>query len=144
MPFATFYGSTGSASNSQLDYAQFATELLAYVTKEVLSDSHDEYTGSPLGSHWTSTMPQQHSEFGSHCLMIVGRIGASMPRMTPASMMESSPSVASYALGAATTGLALRQIWRAFERDVHDDRGGVSLDPKVSSRRLGVNITLHW
>jgi hypothetical protein len=89
-------------------------------------------------------MPERHSDFGNHCLMIVGRIGAAMPRFSPSATVDESPSVAGYALRAASTALALREIWSAFERDVRDDRGGVSLDPKVSARRVGINLTLHW
>ena len=144
VPFLAFGNADAPGVNGQLDYALFATELLAYVTKEVMSDSHDEYTRSPLGSRWSSSMPKRQSEFGNHCLTIVGRIGSAVPRMMPSLSTESAPSAASYAVGAVTTGLALRQIWHAFERDVRDDRGGVSLDPKVSSRRVGVNLTLHW
>ena len=144
LPYTTLYGSSGSMANGQLDYALFATELFAYLAKEILPDSQDEYGRSPLGSRWTSTMPERRSDFGSHCLMIVGQIGAAMPRFSSAVALDESPSMASYAVRAASTGLALREVWRAFERDVRDDRGGVSLDPKVSSRRVGVNLTLHW
>jgi len=144
VPFLTFGGPEVSGANGRLDFALFATELLAYVTKEVMSDSGEEYRRSPLGSRWSPSMPKSSSEFGSHCLMIVGRIGSVVPEMMPSAVLESTPSVATYAVGAATTGLALRQIWRAFERDIRDDRGGVSLDPKVSTRRVGVNLTLHW
>jgi len=144
VPFLAFGNADASMANGQLDYAVFATELLAYVTKEVMSDSRDEYTRSPLGSRWSSSMPREKSEFGNHCLMIVARIGSAVPRMMPTMATESTPSVASYVVGVATTGLALRQVWRAFERDVRDDHGGVSLDPKVSARRVGINLTLHW
>jgi len=144
VPFLAFGGSEVSGARGRLDYALFATELLAFVTKEVMSDSGEEYKRSPLGSRWSSSAPKSRSEFGNHCLMIVGRIGSAVPDMMPSAIAESTPSAATYAVGAATTGLALRQIWRAFERDIRDDRGGVSLDPKVSTRRIGVNLTLHW
>src|SRR5882757_8993307 len=52
-----------AAAGGSVDYAMFATELLAYLTKEVLSDSRDEYTSSPLGSRWSSSMPDGRSEF---------------------------------------------------------------------------------
>ena len=35
-------------------------------------------------------------------------------------------------------------IWSAFQNDVEGNRTGVSLNPKVGSRRIGVNVTLHW
>ena len=132
------------ASSDSLDYATFATELVAYLTKEVLSDSADEYVASPLGSRWSSSMPDRRSEFGGHCLEIVGQLGSAVPRLMPGLGASSAPSITTYALRAATAGLALRQIWSAFEHDVRGDRTGVSLDPKVSARRVGVNLTLHW
>ena len=89
-------------------------------------------------------MPDRRSEFGSHCLQIVGQIGSAVPKMMPSSDLLSTPSAATYAVRAATAGLALRQIWNAFEHDVRDDRTGLSLNPKVSSRRIGVNVTLRW
>jgi len=54
------------------------------------------------------------------------------------------PSTLAYVARAATAGLALRQIWSAFQNDVEGNRTGVSLNPKVGSRRIGVNVTLHW
>jgi hypothetical protein len=137
-------GESATPASGNLDYALFATELAAFLTKEVLHDSSSEYPNSPLGSRWTSSMPDQRSEFGSHCLSIVSNIGSVMPRLTPATDSLGSPSVVNYVVRAATAGLALRQIWSAFERDVRSDRTGVALEPKVSARRVGVNLTLHW
>lgn len=142
LPFFQLGESVGPASGN-LDYALFATELAAFLTKEVLHDSSSEYPNSPLGSRWTSSMPNHGSDFGSHCLSIVSNIGSVMPRLTPGTDL-SSPSAVNYLVRAATAGLALRQIWSAFEHDVRDDRTGVALEPKVSARRVGINLTLHW
>ena len=143
LPYSAF-GYADPNAGAQVDFALFATELTAFLMKEVVSDSREEYKRSPLGSRWSQSMPKQRSEFGTHCLMIVGRVGAAMPRLMPGSSSLGAPSAMQYAARAATAGLALRQIWRAFEHDVKNERSGVSLNPKVSSRRIGVNVTLHW
>ena len=128
-----------------LDYALFATELVAYLTKEVLPDSSDEFDNSLLGSKLTRSMPPTSSEFGSHCLMIVRSIGSSLPfRADASSLAIDQPSTLSYVARAVAGGLALHQIWSAFQNDVEGNRTGLSLNPKVGARRLGVNLTLHW
>jgi hypothetical protein len=133
------------AYSAEVDYAVFATELLAYLTKEVFRDSANEFDNSLLGTHLSRSMPDQHSEFGSHCLMIIRRIGSQLATpITSSSLAVDSPAMLDYAARAATAGLALRQVWSAFQNHVEDDRSGVSLSPKVSSRRIGVSVTLHW
>ena len=128
-----------------LDYALFATELVAYLTKEVVPDSADEFDNSLLGSKLTRSMPPTSSEFGSHCLLIVRSIGSVLPfRANASSLAVGQPSTLSYAARAVAGGLALRQIWSAFQNNVEGNRAGVSLNPKVSARRVGVNVTLHW
>jgi hypothetical protein len=128
-----------------LDYALFATELVAYLTKEVLPDSSDEYDNSLLGSKLTRSMPPAQSEFGSHCLTIVRHLGSLLPLSPSAtSLAVDQSSTLGYLARAAAGGLALRQIWSAFQNDVEGNRAGVSLNPKVSARRFGVNVTLHW
>ena len=137
--------STPRVADPGLDYAVFATELVAYLTKEVLPDSADEYDNSLLGGHLSRSMPQSNSEFGSHCLTIVTRLGSALPfQASMASLTADEPSTLGYVARAAAAGLALRQIWSAFQNDVEGNRTGVSLNPKVSSRRVGVNVTLHW
>ena len=132
-------------SSAGMDYALFVTELAAFLTKEVLHDSHDEYDDSLLGSHLTRTMPDSNSQFGTHCLTIVGSIGSALPMSAPsASLVSGSPSVLATLARTAATGLALQQIWSAFKNDVEGNRAGVSLNPKVSSRRVGANLTIHW
>lgn len=130
--------------SGQLDYALFATELVAYLTKEILPDSSEEYSESPLGSRWNRSMPSTDSRFGEHCINIVTRIGSAIPRPSFRSLAESPPSAEEVALRGATAALALRQIWDAFTNDVEGNRSGVSLRPRVSTRRVGVNVTFHW
>ena len=145
MPLYSSGAGVPRINNPGLDYALFATELLAYLTKEVLHDSTDEYDNSLIGSHLSRSMPDPRSEFGSHCLTIVTQLGAAMPfRAGVASFGADDPSTLAYVARAAAAGLALRQIWSAFQNDVEGNRTGVSLNPKVGSRRVGVNLTLHW
>ena len=136
----------GSAINAtpHLDYALFATELAAYLTKEILPDSSEEFGDSPLGSRWTRSMSDSNSQFGDHCLKVVASIGSAVPMPSFGSVTTTSPSTAEYVLRGATAALALRQVWDAFTNDVQGNRTGVSLRPKVSSRRVAVNVTLHW
>ena len=144
-------GFSGSAlAQPALDYAVFATELIAFLTKEVVADSPGEFDGSLLGSRLTRTMPDSttpdiRSQFGSHCLMIVRRLGTGLPTAGGApSLLSPEPSTLGYVARGAAAGFALRQIWSAFQNDVEGNRAGVSLNPKVSARRVGVNLTLHW
>src|SRR5215468_859837 len=48
--FSTGTGS-GQADSAEVDYAVFATELIAYLTKEVFRDSANEFDNSLLGTH---------------------------------------------------------------------------------------------
>lgn len=45
------------------------------------------------------------------------------------------------AVHAVTT---LRQVWSAFQSHVEDDRSGVSLNPKIGARRVGIKLTFRW
>jgi hypothetical protein len=148
-PLLTLVGdkeATLPAVGSQLDYALFATELIAFVTKEVLHDSRDEYRDSLLGSHLSPTMPPLHSDFGTHCLKVVSHIGSVMPSFGggSVSLAESSPTLFDYAARAATTALALRGAWSAFTSDRGEDRTQFSLSPKVSPHRFALNFTVTW
>ena len=136
--------SSTTARTAALDYATFATELVAYLTKEILPDSANEFDNSLLGSHLSPSMPDQHSEFGTHCLMIVTSIGKALPFPRALAEISGEPSTLDYAARLATACLALRQVWSAFQNNVEDGRTGVSLNPKVSARRVGVSLTVHW
>jgi hypothetical protein len=127
-----------------VDYALFATELVAYLAKEVLHDATDEYDGSLLGSHLSRSMPDANSQFGNHCLLIVSRLGSALPLSRSSVFANEPPSLLASTARAAAAGLALHQLWSAFKNDVDGDRAGVSLNPKVSARRVGVNVTIHW
>jgi hypothetical protein len=132
-------------SSREIDYAVFVTELAAFLTKEVFRDSANEFDNTLLGTHLNRFMPDQHSEFGSHCLTIITRLGSQLaPPLRSSNLAVGSPSLLDYVARAATAGLALRQVWSAFQNHIEGDRSGVSLNPKVSARRIGVNITVHW
>ena len=118
-------GETTRSNSAGIDYVTFAYELVAFVTKEILPDSHDEYPESPLGSRLSRDMAERDSAFGKHCLTVVSQVGAALPWFSSRS-------------------LALRQIWSAFKNDVEDNRRGLSLNPKVGAHKIGVNLTLHW
>ena len=135
----------GHAYSTGVDYAVFATELAAYLAKEVFRDSANEFDNTLLGTHLSRSMPEQHSEFGSHCLTIITSLGSKLVTPTTSTRLGiDSPSMLDYAARAATAGLALRQVWSAFQNHIEGDRSGVSLNPRVSARRIGVNITVHW
>ena len=145
MPLYSFGFGAPQIAKPGLDYALFATELIAYLTKEVLPDSPGEYDNSLLGSRLSRSMPDSRSEFGTHCLTIVTRLGSALPLGGAASTLGvGEPSTLAYVARTAAAGLALRQVWSAFKNNVEGNRAGVSLNPKVSSRRVGVNVTLHW
>ena len=139
-------GETTRSSSTGMDYATFVYELVAFVTKEILPDSHDEYPQSPLGSRLSRDMTERDSAFGKHCLIVVREVGAALPWFSSGSpdFTIGSPSSLDNLLRVASTALALRQIWSAFKNDVEDNRRGLSLNPKVGAHRIGVNLTLHW
>jgi len=137
-------GDIATPSTPGVDYALFATELAAYLAKEILHDATNEYDGSLLGSHLSRSMPDANSQFGNHCLVIVTRLGSALPLSQSSGFTAESPTLLGGVARAAAAGLALHQIWSAFKNDVDGDRAGVSLNPKVSARRVGVNLTIHW
>lgn len=140
---------TPVGNQDQLDYAIFIHELAAYVTKEILRDSSDEYVGTSLiPSHLTTDPVDRHSEFGTHCLTVLGRIRSGLPDSPISGFLSGidggSPSVLAYMARAGTALLALRQVWFAYRNDIEDTRSGFSLNPKVGARKLGVSLTFHW
>jgi hypothetical protein len=131
-----------TSGSMEMDYAIFAYELVAFVTKEVIADSREEYPESPLGSRLSGEMTGRSSAFGEHCLTVVSRVGAALPSFSK--VAPDSLTGLGDLLRVASTALAFRQIWSAFKNDVKDDRRGLSLKPKVGAHRVGVNVTLHW
>jgi hypothetical protein len=131
--------------SDQMDYAIFVHELAAYITKEILPDSADEYEGSSMiPSHLSTGMPEGRSRFGAHCLTVLGQIGSELPAIQVPYMNGDSPSMLAQAARAGAALLAVHQVWSAFRNDVEDNRTGFSLNPKVSARKIGVNLTFHW
>jgi hypothetical protein len=139
-------GETTMSGSVDMDYATFAYELIAFVTKEILPDSHDEYPESPIDSHLSRDTTERGSAFGKHCFTVVTQVGAALPSFSSASPAFTIGSLSGlgYLLRVASTALALRQIWSAFKNDVEDSRRGISLNPKVGVHKVGVNLTLHW
>lgn len=145
----TFFGSAGAptaAPSAGFDYAVFAAELVAYLTKELVPGSADEYRYSLLGSHLSPTVPKPRSEFGSHCLEVVTRLGSAVRGLGGDSpgLGAARPSALAYAARAGSTALVLREMWTAFKNDVEDTRHGVSLKPKVGGGRFSVSFTVRW
>lgn len=64
-------------------------------------------------------------------------------RRRDGNLLIGSASSLDHAARAVTAGLALRQVWSAFQNNVEDDRSGVSLNPRIGARRFGVNATFH-
>jgi hypothetical protein len=143
---------TGTERSAGVDYSAFAMELVAFLIKEVLHDSNEfdrplrgPYLSSSMPEQLSSYMPTQRSEFGSHCLTIITQLGSQLPlpRSAP-SLTVDSTSTLDYGVRALTAGLVLRQVWSAFQNHVEDNRSGVSLDPKVGTRRVGIKLTFRW
>jgi hypothetical protein len=139
-----------AAPSGGLDYAGFVHELVAFTAKEVLHDDDDEIPAASSGipSRLSAEMPEQTSDFGSHCMVVLRQIGTQVSVLPGTRQLASTgralPTVAAYAVRTATTALALRQIWFAFRNQVEDGRQGVSLKPKVSAQTLGVSLTFRW
>lgn len=138
------------ANAAEVDYAVFVRELVAFVTKEILPDSGDEYAHSseipsPLthGPDLDFRMPK--SRFGAHCLIILRQMGSSISPGGAAFFADSSPSMLTYLVRAGTTALALEQIWSMFRNHASGDtRSRFSLDPKVGGRKIGAYLTVRW
>ena len=136
---------SGAVATERLTFSLFAAELGAFLAKEIISDSDEEFRSSPIPSRLNSVAPESRSEFGTHCLTIVTKIGDSLPSLGFSSAeRDLSASVATAALETAATSLALREIWSAFRKDIEGDRRGFSLDPKVGARQVRVNLVFHW
>ncbi len=129
---------------ARLDYAVFAYELLAYVAKEVLPDSPEEYFESPIGSHLSRDLPEHRSEFGSHCLMVIADFRSGLSAAAGDPVLDARPGALDYAVEAATAALALRQLWSAFRNDLTREHSGFALDPKVGARKIGLHLTFRW
>lgn len=135
----------------RFDYAVFAVELTAYLAKEVLRDSPDEFYGSSnLSSTWTSSMPATDHDFGEHCLRVVADIGSGISSQLPARRLEqvgvSAPALTSYAAQGIGTLLAARELWKAMRSDIVEERSDdrLSISPKVGSNKVAVALTIHW
>lgn len=139
-------------SPAELDYAIFVHELVAYVAKEVLPDAPDEYAGSSRIPSRLSAgpMPEHHSEFGAHCLIVLGQIGSKLPTIPTDSLSSLQPSGLSYLMRTAGTVLAVQQLWAAIQNEIDgngekdDSRPGFSLNPKVGSSKVGAYLTIRW
>ena len=113
-------GETTRSSSAGMDYATFAYELIAFVTKEILPESHDEYPDSPHGSHLSRDVTQRRSAFGTHCLTVVSQVEVALHSLSSASsdFTIGSLSGVDYLRRVASTALVLRQIWSAFKNDI--------------------------
>lgn len=131
-------------NSGTLDYATFVLELLAFVAKEVLPDSQDEFPESLIGSRLSHSMPEQRSEFGSHCLTIVTHLRSAVPYFSASRAELGTSSTSALADPARPTALALRRMWSAFENGAADDRRDVSLNFKLGANKLGMSLTFHW
>jgi hypothetical protein len=132
------------------DYGLFAAEVVAFVAKEVLDDSPDEFAGNSLiPSTLSPSMPDTDHDFGDHCLKVVKDIGAGV---TPSRGMpviggvgDAAPMVASYAGHAIGAAFAFREVWNLIRNDIVQNRGeGFSLHPKVGSNKVALSLTLRW
>lgn len=135
---------------AEFSYASFAVELFAYLAKELLPDSPDEFYGnSNLPSTWNDSMPETPHDFGGHCLEVVQDIGdAIMPEDSPKlpAVGGTRPMLASALAQGVGAALAVHEVWKAvddgFERDRRSDV--FSIDPKVGSNKIALALTLRW
>ena len=124
--------STGETRTSatSLDRATFVLELLAFVAKEVLPDSPPEFSESLIGSRLSGSMPEQRSDFGKHCLMIVAHFRGAMLSPPASSIEPGFPG--------------LRRIWSAFESGTEGAARDVSLNVEIGIDKAGVRLTFPW
>jgi hypothetical protein len=139
-----------SAANrrDQVDYGLFATELIAFVVKEVFPNSRDEYAGSSrIPFHMSADVPGSRSDFGRHCLIVLkqfrtGRVASREPIVLPEIESPSHPGAAlGWLRGAA---LFAGEVWSALRNEVEDRQTGISLRPKLSSRKVALKLTVRW
>ena len=139
-------GAATIRGSATLDYTTFAYELLAFLTKEVLSDSPEEYPESSIGSRLSGPMPEGPSEFGSHCLTIVTRIGSAVPFLSGkgSELAGGNGPALDDVARAAAAALALRRAWSDFDKDAPGDRRSVSVKPKLGTDKVGISLTFRW
>lgn len=134
----------GADSGARLDYAVFVHELVAFVAKEVLPNSGDEYArSSPMPSRLSDSMPYQRSNFGAHCLTVVTQLRSQVPALAGI-RASAGASTLDTLVGAGATALFVRHAWSALQKDVEGDRSGFSLHPRLSPNRVMMNFTFHW
>ena len=130
------------------DYALFASELVAYVAKEVLDDSPDEFAGNSLiPSTLSPSMPATDHDFGSHCLKVVTDIGrgiSSSEVPVLGSVGSSAPAMTSYAGHAIGAVFAVREVWHLIRNDIENRSEGFSLHPKLGSNKVALSLTIRW
>ena len=131
------------------DYALFATEVFAYVAKEVLRDSPDEFAGNSLiPSTLSPSMPSTDHDFGDHCLKVVKDIGRGVSSVAPMPSLGGvgrSPVVASYVGQAIGAAFGIHEVWRLIRNDIVDNRSeAFSVHPKVGSNKVALSLTLRW
>lgn len=138
-------------SRRALDFATFASELTAYIAKEVLDDAPDEFSDSEIKGPLSRSMPDSNSRFGTHCLIIVSEIGETVGEKVVAPTLASTghgqhwaARGAGWAARGAGTAFAIHEVWRGFRRDVSGDTDGFSINPKVGANKLAVAVTLRW
>jgi hypothetical protein len=140
-------GGTGAAADAAaahpFSYPLFASEIVAYVAKEVLSDAQDEFADSPIPGHLSPSMPDTDSRFGSHCLHFVAELGSRVSRTPALSGVSSATSTAAYAARGIAAALAIRDTSKAL-RHKDDDAGGFSLAPKLGTNKLMLRVTFRW
>ena len=133
---------TTESTAPPVDYATFVYELLAFLGKEILSDSREEYPESPIGSRLSPSMPEQRSAFGSHCLTVIARLGSAMSY--DFGFAAGSDLPVDSLSRVATAALMLRRVWSAFDNHARDNRRAVSLRPKVGTNKVRISLTFHW
>lgn len=155
---ASLERSGSEADAKELDAGNFAAELVAYLTQEILSDAGEEYRDSPIPSRlndrwWQRTdalavsrvQMGKRSRFGEHCLLVIDRLFDSTKPSMPASLTSRggsrAASVFPFLARSAATFFLLRDVFSS----VAGERPSVlSLEPRLSTSKAEARIVIRW
>jgi hypothetical protein len=131
------------------NYEVFTHELIAWILKEALPDAGDEYgTQARIPSSLSRGDPWPRSQFGAHCLTVLGQIGSQVLPLaevsSPPLRARRSPLLMPYQSLAGAALMVADRVWPPLRSHIEDKRSGFSLDPKVSSHKFGLSLTYRW
>ena len=129
-----------------LDYGAFSLEVLAFVAKEIISNTRDEYQQSAIPSHLNERVSVQDSDFRRHCRSMFERMSKDLFETFRSSDRGETAPLVDVAPIAATAAafLVLRDVASAFRPTKTETGSLFVLEPKIDVRRIGLRFGIRW